>query len=244
MKLIKILIAFPLAASLILAFSNHAEANKRSCRSARTSRTVLNSSDSKTSTKKEVALKVVTPSQADGLVNEHGYVDLGLSVKWATCNVGAVSPEEYGDYFAWGEVVTKRKYADETSLSYRADWADVTADRMYDAAMYNWSKPWRLPTREEFQELIANTTPSWATFNGVKGCLFTSKINGKSIFIPASGSKYDVADFYLGEYGNVWSGSASVDDLKRACSFYFDGKTLDPGWYRRYLGLPVRPVTQ
>ena len=89
------------------------------------------------------------PDGGNGKDEGHGYVDLGLSVKWATCNVGATSPEDYGHYFAWGERCPKEEYTRENSLTYRKDMSDIAGNPQYDAATANWGGNWRMPTKNE-----------------------------------------------------------------------------------------------
>ena len=96
----------------------------------------------------------------------HEWVDLGLSVKWATCNVGATNPEEYGDYFAWGETRTKSEYTDSNCTSYGKSWGDIGGDSSRDAATASWGGSWRMPTPAEFQELKDNCDWTWTTQNG------------------------------------------------------------------------------
>lgn len=133
-------------------------------------------------------------------------VDMGLSVKWAAWNVGATSPDQYGDYFAYGEIKPKTDYTFENYewLYYGYfegedldEWeyylklgANFTGTN-YDAAHVNWGDKWRMPTRAEWQELFDNCTKLWTAYNGVTGAQFKSKINGNTIFIPAAGNKYD-----------------------------------------------------
>ena len=132
--------------------------------------------------------------KVDDPYNGHEYVDLGLSVKWATCNVGAVSPEDYGDYFAWGETEPKDFYAwstykwcngsYDTLTKYCTDSKYGTVDNKTvldledDAAHVNWGGDWRMPTKAEQDELYNNCTWEWTTQNGVNGYKVTSKING------------------------------------------------------------------
>ena len=141
--------------------------------------------------------------QVEEIVDSRAYVDLGLSVKWATCNVGANSPEEYGDYFAWGETKPKDSYKWSTykwcngskdkltkyckeSYYGRVDNKTVL-DLVDDAAHVNLGGAWRMPTKEEIRELKDNCTWTWTTQNGVNGYLVTSKKNDNSIFLPAAG---------------------------------------------------------
>ena len=146
-------------------------------------------------------------------------VDLGLSVKWAICNLGAESPEEYGDYYAWGEIDTKEKY---TWANYK--WCKGTVDsitKYYFKKFHGYEKSdnrfelepeddiafimlggtWRMPTAEEFKELINNCTQEYATINGINGFKFTSKINGNYIFLPASGYFDSEGLCGVGNYG-------------------------------------------
>lgn len=161
------------------------------------------------------------------LAPEHEYVDLGLSVKWATCNVGATKPEEYGDYFAWGETEPKEMYdwstykwcnGSETTLTkYCTDGSYGTVDNKTqlelsdDAAHANWGDSWRMPTDSELTELREQCTWTWTTQNGVNGCKVTSKSNGNSIFLPAAGYYYDSLLGSVGIGGICWSSSLYAD---------------------------------
>ena len=135
----------------------------------------------------------------------HDYVDLGLpsGTKWATCNLGATSPEEYGDYFAWGETTTKTTY---TLNNYTYTDNPNVLPYSADAATVNWGICWRMPTKEEFEELKNNCTIAWTTQNGVTGQLFTGP-NGNSIFLPAAGFRYNSSLLETGENGHYWSSS-------------------------------------
>ena len=125
-------------------------------------------------------------------------VDLGLSVKWATCNIGASVPEEYGDYFAWGETdpmrketyhLTTYKYWDgkeQKMTKYNNNDTILTLELEDDAAYVNMGAEWRIPTLEEWIELDKHCTWTWTTLNGVKGYQVTGP-NGQSIFFPAAG---------------------------------------------------------
>ena len=133
--------------------------------------------------------------------NGHEYVDLGLSVKWATCNVGSYEPEDYGDYFAWGETSYKSTYArnnykflEGEDGYYRHQFTKYNErhtrlDPQDDVAHVKWGGDWYLPSVDECKELIENCTWTWVTQNGRKGIKGTSKKNGNSIFLPASDSK-------------------------------------------------------
>ena len=149
-------------------------------------------------------------------------IDLGLSVKWASCNISATFPEDTGDYFAWGEVETK-DYFGETykwgdvyvtgeATKYNVEDGLVQLLPEDDAARVNLGGKWRMPTREEYQELIDNCTYEYCILNGVKGCKFISKINSNWIFFPQTGYiEQDEVD--LGWSSNYWSSSrASFQD--------------------------------
>ena len=124
---------------------------------------------------------------SDGMINGHQYVDLGLSsgLKWATCNVGADSPEDYGNYYAWGETETKAEYTEDNSVTYGQQLNDISGNAQYDAAAANWGGSWRMPTRDEIKELMYNCSWTPETQNGVDGFKVTGN-NGNYIFIPAS----------------------------------------------------------
>lgn len=180
----------------------------------------------------------------EGDPNGHEYVDLGLSVKWATCNIGASSPSHYGSYYAWGETTTKSKYYD-TNYTYSDAWP-LTLPLDKDAARVNWGGDWRIPTKEEFSELRYSCTWTWTTLNGSNGYKVTSNINGKSIFLPAAGY-YDSTYKTAGATGNYWSSSRyeSLYDMlpKEVHELYFtQNSILYDHIVIRYEGHSIRPV--
>ena len=196
----------------------------------------------------------------DGTENSHEYVDLGLSVKWATCNVGASKPEDYGDYFAWGETTTKSTYTWSTykycngsyttltkynnSSSYGSVDNKTQLELSDDAAAVNWGGAWRMPTKAEQDELREKCTWTWTTQNGVNGYKVTSKKSGytnKSIFLPAAGRRYDSLLDDAGSDGNYWSSSLCTDS-PYAYYLYFSSSNVC--WYGsvRFYGRSVRPV--
>ena len=120
--------------------------------------------------------------------DSHEWVDLGLpsGVKWATCNVGASTPNAYGNYYAWGETTTKDFYTEGSCASYDQPWSNISGHLQRDAATYNWGSQWRMPTAEECCELRALCTWEWIYQNGYKGYKITGP-NGRSIFLPAAG---------------------------------------------------------
>lgn len=193
-------------------------------------------------------------------LNDHEYVDLGLSVKWATCNVGADSPEDYGDYFAWGETKPKSTYdwsnykwcqgSRHTITKYCTDSYFGTVDNKTqldlsdDAAHVNWGGSWRMPTIDELIELEQKCSWTWTTRNGVEG--YKVSRNGNSIFLPAAGYR-DYSSLYEASWeGYYWSSSLYADGLEDAsedagCVDVASG-SVDWGYDSRCYGLPVRPV--
>ncbi len=180
--------------------------------------------------------------------NGHDYVDLGLSVKWATCNVGATKPEEYGDYFAWGETTSKTTYnwstykwcngSYNTMTKYCDTWAygyvdyKTVLDSEDDAASVNMGGSWRMPTKKELEELIDECTWTWTTLNGVNG-YHVEGPNGNSIFLPAAGYRWSnsfAGDAFSGggEDGLYWSISMDADELDyEANSLFFDSGNVN-----------------
>lgn len=194
-----------------------------------------------------------------GLENGYEYVDLGLSVKWATCNVGATKSEDYGDYFAWGETQPKSTYNWNTykwcngsyntltkyctNSDYGTYDGKSTLELADDAARANWGGSWRMPTKEEQDELRDNCKWERTTQNGVKGYKVTSKKKGytkNSIFLPATGYRNGSSLSSVGG-GYYWSSSLNTDFPDNAYCLDFNSSSVD--WdYRRYLGRSVRPV--
>ena len=195
-------------------------------------------------------------------VNGHYYVDLGLpsGTLWAYTNVGASSPEEYGDYFAWGETTTKSTYnwstykwcngSNTTMTKYNTSSSYGTVDNKTeldledDAAYVNWGNQWRMPSQEQFKELINSdyTTTEWTTVNGVCGRLITSKSNGNSIFLPAAGCRDDSSLYYAGSSGNYWSRTLGTGYPYYAWGLFFSSDYVRTSYYYRYYGHSVRPV--
>ena len=181
------------------------------------------------------------PSPKTGTYKGHEWVDLGLSVKWATCNVGASSPGDSGNYYAWGETGTKSNYRSSNSISYGKSWGDIGGNSSRDAARANWGGSWRMPTKTEFQELIDNCTWTWTTQNGKNGYKVTGK-NGQSIFLPAAGYHYGDTFYGGGEYVYYWSSSPCESNTEDAYGLVFDEGRLYVNWYGRLYGRSVRPV--
>ena len=192
--------------------------------------------------------------------NGHEYIDLGLSVKWATMNIGASAPEEYGDYFAWGETAAKTDY----SWSTYKWWKDSseTLTKYYiisnsslvlpdnktqleladDAAYVNWGGTWRMPTDAELTELCTKCTWTWTSLNGVNGMKVAGP-SGNSIFLPAAGYRYDTSLNGAGSYGHYWSSSLGGFAQSDAWGVYISSGGA--GWYDDYArceGFSVRAI--
>lgn len=178
--------------------------------------------------------------QINCTVNGHECVDLGLSVKWATCNIGADSPEEFGDYFAWGEVKTKASYNSKKSETYgKSEYV------FRDAATYNWGNLWRMPTKDECQELVDNCSWQWVTINGCYGCKITSNKNGNSLFFPAAGCRQWKELENVSQWGQYWSSSPCGNDSLRAkCIFFGSNRLREVAGFPRDIGFTIRPVTE
>ena len=188
-------------------------------------------------------------------VNDHEYVDLGLPSgrKWATHNVGASQPEEYGDYYAWGEDITYYYYTTSGDLVWRNDWPngyeedtyEANVGEIFDTATLVFGEPWRTPTKADWEELMntQNCTWEWKTINNVHGFAVTSKVNDRGIFLPVGGYySYKTLDG-VGTIGSYWSSTKVEQSTTRAWSvdmFSFGPELINAG---RYLGQSVRPVT-
>ncbi len=199
----------------------------------------------------------IRPVRPKTHISFHEYVEMGDGLKWATCNVGAENPWDYGDYFAWGDADPKNSYIwdnyfDRIFYKYSASnytrlWA------MDDAAAMNWGGGWRMPTNVEWITLNDSNSFTWtrtSDYNGtgVKGMIVTSKIagyEGHSIFLPAAGYKYGEEGYvgYGGIYGYYWSSDVNTGMADNAYDLYFwvDGYSYNH-WDERYKGFSVRPV--
>ncbi len=191
------------------------------------------------------------------------YVDLGLpsGTKWATYNVGATKPTEYGDYFAWGETKPKEEYTWETYkwcygkedrlTKYCTDSKFGTVDNKTvldaedDAATANWGSAWRMPSAEEIDELIDACNWKWMDnyyATGIAGRLGTSVYNGATIFLPAAGGRDNTDLYSAGYHGFYWSSSLSEGNSYGAYYLYFYDSYIGRGYSLRYNGRSVRAV--
>lgn len=187
--------------------------------------------------------------------NHPHMIDLGLpsGTKWACCNVGATKPEEYGDYYTWGETEEKSVY-NWSTCKY---WTDNNGDGFpddheftylgidiagtgYDVAHVKWGGSWVMPSHDQQVDLLDNCTYTWTSINGVKGGLFTGP-NGSTIFLPVAGYRWEDELRFAGSYGYYWSSTQSPYESSYAyfMSFHSD----EAYWaYRRGFGQSVRPV--
>ena len=196
---------------------------------------------------------------------EHEWVDLGLpsGTLWATCNVGANSPEEYGDYFAWGEIEPKDNYSwstykyckgsNDTMTKYcaQSDYGyngftdgKKELDPEDDAAAVNWGSNWRMPSFSQIIELYNSsyTTTTWTTQNGINGRKITSNSNGNSIFLPAAGYRNDTSLDRAGSRSHYWSRSLGTDGISSAYFLFFNSAYISWNDFDRSYGRSVRPV--
>ena len=182
-------------------------------------------------------------------------IDLGLpsGTKWASYNVGATKPEEYGGYYAWGETKEKEVYnwstyiyCDGTKETCHYLGLDISGTE-YDVAHVRWGGKWCMPTLDEFYELCLNCNSEWTILNGVNGRRFTSKINGNSIFLPAAGIRRDNIPDFPDKGGNYWSSWHDSDNpiyLPFAYLLGFDRFSVPTSYYYRDSGRSVRPVVR
>ncbi len=226
------------------------------------------------------ALLFAACEKDEELANGHEYVDLGLSVKWATCNIGAFAPDRYGDYYAWGETVAKKSYNWDTykhciAYWFKDDWEGwwwetitkyntnsdygtvdnkTTIEAVDDVAAKIWGGAWRIPTQDEWQELIDNCYWEWTDdYNGkgVPGNIVTSKSNGNSIFLPITGYRIEDELCDIDDGGFYWSSSLYTDYPDHGVYFYVENDYLDGvrdngivshSILLRCYGLSIRPV--
>ena len=188
--------------------------------------------------------KTVAPAKPTrGEINGHYYVDLGLSVKWATTNIGAGSPTDYGYYFAWGETLSKTEFNEEDCVTMGLELPDISGNEKYDAARYDWGGSWRMPTYAEFKELLGNCMWEWTKRGDTNGMLVTGP-NGNSIFLPAAGGSLSAEVEKLNQCGYYWSSSPYNNGHEAsAFMFSFDNEKKF-GDCERGIGLPIRPVTK
>jgi len=228
---------------------------------------VINTKDNQTVKYEISQIESISFEEADDIiVDEHEWVDLGLpsGTLWATCNVGANSPEEYGDYFAWGETTgynvgktdfswstykyckgsetTMTKYC--TSSSYGTVDNKTELEPEDDAATANWGSSWQMPSIDQIAELINvdYTTTTWTTQNGVNGWMIVSQSNGKSIFLPTAGYRYKASLSRPESDSYYWSRSLYASNSSLGCLLNLRSSHIYRGGTSRCIGSSVRPV--
>lgn len=206
--------------------------------------------------------KSVAPDTQANQVS-HAWVDLGLpsGTLWATCNVGASKPEDYGNYYAWGETRTKNtynwdtykyangnsdkltKYCNKSDFGNNGFTDNLTMLQSGDDPAATWGSGWHTPDKKQWDELLNNTMNKWTTINGVSGRLFTSKKNGQTLFLPAAGYRWGSGLGDAGSDGFYWSSSLDADRPSYAWNLCTGGRYVSR-YYDRHYGFSVRPVRE
>ena len=189
--------------------------------------------------------------------------DDGQPLYWATYNLGATSPEDYGGLYGWGDPTgehLEQSFSDSERYGYymsnkeeclalyggETPLADISGTE-YDVVRAMWGADWRMPTSSEFSRLNTNCTFVWTTLNGVKGALFTSNINGNSIFLPCGTTRRGtyISDNTDDTSSTYWTSTLNDEEVERASVFVFydSGNAWIGRGAERYVGLPIRPVT-
>lgn len=197
----------------------------------------------------------ITISAPDGYLNGHGYVDLGLpsGTKWATCNIGASTPQDYGNYYAWGDIDIKSEYTISNCMAkdigsygnekFTKGWCDNLNNlkTIHDAASMNWGSLWRMPTAEELKELYEKCTWSWINYKGKNGYRCVGP-NGNSIFLPTAGYYFEISLYDTNRCG--WYRSATFNGVICTYALKFSADKVYVQEYSsdRYYGCSVRPV--
>ena len=177
-------------------------------------------------------------------IPQNQWVDMGLSVKWASYNLGASSPEDPGAYYAWGETTAKSNYIPDNSTTNGKTMNSISGDPQYDAAALIWGNGARIPTQVEMDELRVQCSWNWTTVKGVDGYQVVSKKNGNSIFLPAVGYYEDAALKQSGAIGKYWSASPTINNTSQAFALDFSQSSLGVMYLfcQRYMGFSIRPV--
>lgn len=195
---------------------------------------------------------VNTEIPSSGEINGHKWVDLGLpsGLKWATCNIGASATDQGGDHYAWGEVLTFADKQSNKNEMYGKESGEIAGNSNYDAARALWGETWRLPTENEFIELVENCTFEWTSLGRSVGLKVTSKINGNYIFLPASGDYQTRGDLYgqpndINKVAGYWTATPASNGYSYdACAF----RMFDTKYYmqitNRFYGYSIRPVSE
>lgn len=197
----------------------------------------------------ELTFTTLESAEDENTINGYEFVNLGLpsGIKWATRNVGAETPEDYGSYYAWGMTTTPpdNAYFPENCNTYELLMDDISGDVQFDAAAANWGGSWRMPSRAEFIELRTYCQWEWTTLNGVNGFMITGT-NENNIFLPAAGYRSMLnVPFFENMYGDYWTSTPGNDMTRSSYYFGFD----EENYYInntsvRYDGLTIRAVSE
>ncbi len=247
-----------LTLAMLCCYTMISEAKVKKTRKARTEKRITKTPSLSS---KEIGSETMNDSQKT--TNEREYVDLGLpsGTLWATMNVGANHPEDYGDYFAWGEITTKDdftwrsyrlgsgynflyKYCTSGVFASGGKYDNKTElDFVDDAAYKNWGKDWRIPSLAQIKELGRECSWQWTFKNGVNGYIITSNRNGNSIFLPAAGCRDESKLYNAGSVGQYWTRTLNEDFPNTAYLLVF-GSSGSIGFkdISRYQGRSIRAV--
>jgi len=195
----------------------------------------------------------ILPAQTCPDSNHPHAIDLGIGVKFACCNVGASSPEQYGSHYAWGETKIKNSYktlnykhgGNNSYREYKNIGSDISGTQ-YDVAHVMWQGNWHMPTKEELELLKDRCKKEWVTYKRVEGIRFIGP-NGYSIFLPASGSRWYDDTNYVGYSGNYWSSTYSTQKSNGYGDAYFlgfDNSWIGMSYGDRASGSTVRPIAK
>ena len=168
-------------------------------------------------------------------------MNLGLSVKWGACNIGTNKPEEYGDYFSWGETETKEEYTEDNCCTYEKSMDDINGNASYDVARANRGGNWRMPTKSEMEELVKKCFWKRIIRSGINGYKVIGP-NGNSIFLPITGYCDGTSFNDVGDYGCYWSSTPNESINRYAYCLKFSKGYRDVDERSRYGGCTVRPV--
>ncbi len=187
---------------------------------------------------------------SDDPYNGYPYVDLGLSVKWAQANLGADFPEDPGMYIAWGELSEKEEYSEATSETYGLELGDIAGDPDFDAVAYLRGGNWRMPTYDDFIELIEECTWEWVDNSTATGYKVTGP-SGEYIFLPLTGLidvNFNANNVALAtSIGAFWTSAPISSGTSAYCGYFTTPDTsneLAVSSMSRSTGLPIRPVAE
>lgn len=173
-------------------------------------------------------------------------IDMGVAGKWACCNVGANTPFQSGNFYAWGEKEAKSEYSDNYAYYHDGsydDLGDISGNDAYDVAAVKWTGTWKLPTQACLNSLLSNCFFEATTMEGVAGILLTAQ-NGNRIFLPAAGYRFGTGSFGEGSYTGIWSSTPDPSNVTYSIGLDFYNGTSNIGGSNRMVGIPVRPVAE